>query len=70
MENFTDQEIAAHLRANPDLMYITPDGHNMYVYVPVKDGVLCITSVDDLNEATYDQKNQFLQECLRAVMGI
>lgn len=68
MENFTDQEIAAHLRANPDLMYITPDGHGLYVYIPVKDGVLHITTQQDLNQLDNDQKNELLQEYLRIIL--
>lgn len=62
MENFSEEEICAHLRANPDMMYVAPDGHNLYVYSPVDDGVFKITTEVNLAELDSEQLNRFLQD--------
>jgi hypothetical protein len=68
MENFSEAEICAHLRSNPDVMYVTPDGHKLYVYVPVKDGVFCLTTEDDLTKLNSEELNVYLQDCLEELM--
>jgi hypothetical protein len=68
MEPTSEAEICAHLRANPDVMYVTPDGHKLYVYVPVKNGVLCITTEEDLSKLDSPNLNAFLQTYLKEAM--
>lgn len=66
MENFSEEEICAHLRANPGMMYVTPDGHSLYVYSPVDDGVFKYITEVNLIELDSEQLNCFLQD---AVLG-
>jgi len=64
VENFSEAEICAHLRANPDMMYVAPDGHSLYVYSPVDDGVFKLITEVNLTELDSEQLNRFLQDAI------
>ena len=64
MQNLSEEEIYAGLRANPDMMYVTPDAHKLYLLM-ANDRVLCITTEEDLSKLDSDQLNLFLQDCLK-----
>jgi hypothetical protein len=62
MENFSEEEILAGLKANPDTMYITPDAHKLYILV--NNRMLCITTEEDLSQFDSANLNSYLQACL------
>ncbi len=60
--NPDDIAIIAHLQANPDTFYITPDGQKLYLLVP-DQGVIVIEVLEgNLLDRNEEQLNRIIQD--------